>query len=300
MPATRNYSNTAPPITLAAAVTSSATVLPVASTAGYPAPYFTLAIERGTVNEEVVLCTAMGATSFTVERGHDGTPAVAHGIGVAIEHTISADDYRQANLHVNDPAGASHTALASHAASATGVVAGAGHTGLVRIEYYVAKGDLIVANNPASIARIVAGPVGQVLTMGGDGIPGWAVLPAQIKTFRSSHGWGVTGDIRVPSGSIDFIPPMLFSLHPATVSATVVGWRYVIQGAGAGPSVTFNVQRNGANMSGTNSVATTVAAAVSGLGVALSDGDSLAPVISAIAGTPKNFSVTLYIDHVLG
>lgn len=299
MPATRNYSNTAPPITLAAAVSSAATVLPVASTAGYPAPFFVVAIERGTANEELCLCTAMGATTLTVERGYDGTAAVAHGIGVAVEHTVSAADYRTADLHVNDPGGASHSTLANHAGSVTGVVGGIGHTGLVQVQWYVAKGDLLVANNPGSIARIVAGTPGHVLTMGGDGLPGWGVLPNQQKVYRSSHTWGITGDIRVPSGSIDYIPPMLFGRHPNEISATLVGWRALLQGAGATPSVTFTVLHNMGAFAG-NSVATTVPVTVMGLGQPVTDGETFGPVISAISGTPKNLSVTVYVDHVLG
>ena len=92
----RNYSNTAPPVSLTVAATSGATTLTVASTTGYPAAPFLIGLERGTANEEVVLCTATTATTFTVTRGYDGTSAKAHAIGTSVEHTVAAIDYREA------------------------------------------------------------------------------------------------------------------------------------------------------------------------------------------------------------
>ena len=99
----RNYSNTAPPLTLQTTVNDTVGTLVVASTAGYPAVPFTLAIDRGTVNEEFCLCTAKTATQFTVTRGYDGTTGKAHTGGSAIiEHAIGALDYNEANLHMEN------------------------------------------------------------------------------------------------------------------------------------------------------------------------------------------------------
>jgi hypothetical protein len=98
----RHYSNLARPVALGADVGSTDTVWPVATTAGYPAPPFTLGVERGTVNEEMALCTAMDSVSFTVTRGFDSTPNVGHTAGAAIEHVTGAIDYAEANSHVND------------------------------------------------------------------------------------------------------------------------------------------------------------------------------------------------------
>lgn len=94
----RNYSNVAPPLPLAVSVIASATTLTVSSTTGYPAAPFLLGLERGTTNEEVVLCTAKTATTFTVTRGYDGTTAKSHSVGTMVEHTVAAIDYREAGL----------------------------------------------------------------------------------------------------------------------------------------------------------------------------------------------------------
>ena len=91
----RNYSNTATPQTLSGAVSDTATTLTVGSTAGYPEVPFLLGLERGTANEEVVLCTAKTGTTFTVTRAYDGTTAQAHAAGTLVEHTVAAIDYRE-------------------------------------------------------------------------------------------------------------------------------------------------------------------------------------------------------------
>lgn len=103
--ARRHYSNTAQPVALTASVTNVATALQVSSTAGYPATPFTIGVERGTADEEIMLVTAVpDGTHFTVTRAYDGTTAKAHDDGSSVEHCVIAMDYDQANEHVNDMA----------------------------------------------------------------------------------------------------------------------------------------------------------------------------------------------------
>jgi len=103
--ARRHYSNTAQPVALTASATNVATSLQVSTTAGYPATPFTIGVERGTADEEIMLVTAVpDGTHFTVTRGYDGTTAKAHDDGSSVEHCVIAMDYDQANEHVNDMA----------------------------------------------------------------------------------------------------------------------------------------------------------------------------------------------------
>jgi microcystin-dependent protein len=99
----RNYTNVASPVALTAGVASNTLVLQVPSTAGYPVPPFTVGIDRGTAREEVCLCTGLTSNSFTVTRGYDGTTAQVHDLGASVEHCVSAEDYAEANAHVNSP-----------------------------------------------------------------------------------------------------------------------------------------------------------------------------------------------------
>lgn len=103
--AQRNYSSTAAPTTLNVGIGANPatdTAANVASVSGYPTPPFTAAIDRGTPSEECILVTAGPATTtWTIQRGYDGTTAVLHSIGARFEHCVAAVDYREANVHVN-------------------------------------------------------------------------------------------------------------------------------------------------------------------------------------------------------
>lgn len=111
----RNYSNTAVPQVLSTSVNATATTLMVSSTTTYPNPSvnpFILTIDRGTANQEVMLCTALTSTTFTVQRGYDGTTAVPHTGGLAIiEHTSCAIDVREPNTFINTPFNSTPTQL---------------------------------------------------------------------------------------------------------------------------------------------------------------------------------------------
>jgi hypothetical protein len=101
----RYYSNTAVADTLAAGISNSATSLYAGSGApvGYPTSFpFTLCLEPGTSNFELVSVTAgagTSATPWTVSRAYDGTLAKAHAADVPVSHVWSANDLTQAALH---------------------------------------------------------------------------------------------------------------------------------------------------------------------------------------------------------
>lgn len=141
----RHFINSAPRLTLGSSMTASGTLIQVASTAGYPDVPFTLALERGQANEEVVLCTAKTATSFTVSRGYDGGTPVAHAAGVAIEHTSTAADYNEANAHVNEVSSDIHPQYVTKAA-------------------WTGKG-VVLAATAAGTPAAISGATGQVLVV---------------------------------------------------------------------------------------------------------------------------------------
>lgn len=105
----RNYANVAQPTSLTSDIGINDTTLPVVSTAGYPSAPFTIALERGEANEEVVLVQGKTGTSFTdCVRGFDGTDKNAHLATSPVEHVVAAIDYREANAHVNNTTGDPH------------------------------------------------------------------------------------------------------------------------------------------------------------------------------------------------
>lgn len=135
----RYYSSTAVETTLTSNVSNSATTLPMASTSGFPAqtPY-TLILDEGTVNEEIVTVTGVATLNLTVTRGEDGTSAVSHSNGATVKHGVSARDFDEANEFANS-------------------------TGLAK-SIVDAKGDLIGATAADTPARVAVGTDGFVLT----------------------------------------------------------------------------------------------------------------------------------------
>jgi hypothetical protein len=139
--AIREYTNDAPQLALTTAVNTSAVTLAVTSTAGYPAVPFTITLERGTVNQEVVLCTALTATTFTVTRA---SSPKAHAIGAAVEHTTEALDYREANDHTNN-------------------VPTNPHPQYVLKTAFTTKGGILVADGNGSFVQLAVGANDRVL-----------------------------------------------------------------------------------------------------------------------------------------
>lgn len=98
----RHYTNLAPPTTLASGITDSDLGATLASLSGYPVTYpYTVAIERATDNEELVLVTNSSGVMATITRAYGGTTAKAHSLGTAWEHVVDATDADEANAHVN-------------------------------------------------------------------------------------------------------------------------------------------------------------------------------------------------------
>lgn len=135
----RYYSSTAVRTTLSGAINSSVTSISVASVSGFPGSFpYTLIIDQDQVTEEIVTVTAASGTTLTVTRGADGTSAVAHDAGAAVNHGVSARDFDEPNAHVND--------------TTTDV-----HPQYVRNSLVDAKGDLITATADNTPARLAVG-----------------------------------------------------------------------------------------------------------------------------------------------
>jgi hypothetical protein len=98
----RYYSSIAQDTVLPTAITSTATLMTVASTTGWPSTTpFTLAVDFNSGLEELVDVTNVAGLTATIVRGVDGTTPTAHGIGATVRHVITARDMRDANTHIN-------------------------------------------------------------------------------------------------------------------------------------------------------------------------------------------------------
>lgn len=98
----RYYSSIAQQTTLTGTYSPSSTAIAVASTTGFPAttPY-TLALDYGQPNEELVEVTAIAGLTLTITRAIDGTSATTHNAGAVVRHVSSARDFADSRAHEN-------------------------------------------------------------------------------------------------------------------------------------------------------------------------------------------------------
>jgi hypothetical protein len=113
----KNFSN-ARPTTLLAAVDNqtSTTTLPVnAPSDAWPAPPYTITIDRGYAYQEVCLVTAATPaghpTSLTATRNFDGNGIFPHGGDAVVEISATAGDWKAFNLHNVDQTRDDHPSL---------------------------------------------------------------------------------------------------------------------------------------------------------------------------------------------
>ncbi len=138
--ARRFYSSIAVRTTLSSGINSSVTSITVVAVTGFPGSYpYTLVLDEGLSTQEVVEVTAGTGTTLTVTRGVDGSTAVAHSTGAAVNHGVSARDFDEPNSFING-------------------------TGYISPTIIDAKGDLIAGSAADTAARVAVGANGYVLT----------------------------------------------------------------------------------------------------------------------------------------
>ena len=116
------------------------------------------------------------------------------------------------------------------------------------------------------------------------------------------RAWALQGEIKVPSGDTDFIPP-IFLYVPANQTFTL---KFVQYGINGGTSATFKVKQKTVSAGSYTDVATGIVADTTPNGnkTDFSSNNSLAGgstgtmfmvaiEVTSVSGTPKNLSVTL-------
>lgn len=101
----RNYSANAKRTTLSSGVSAVDTTIPVTdntATLNYPAVPFTIVVDKGTQNEEIMTVTAVSSLSLTVTRAPEGNAATTHSAGATLAHAVTARDFVDSQSHVYD------------------------------------------------------------------------------------------------------------------------------------------------------------------------------------------------------
>lgn len=96
----RYYSSTAAVTNLQATAGPGDATIQVASSAGFPNSFpYTLSLDYGSANEELVDVTGGGPSVFNVTRAVDGTSATTHNAGAVVRHVSSARDFTDSRTH---------------------------------------------------------------------------------------------------------------------------------------------------------------------------------------------------------
>lgn len=117
----RSFAGGAVATTLTSGIDGSTLTIPIAAATGWPtgsAGDFYIVIDRGTASEEKIRVdtrTTLTLTAIAGGRGVDGTSAVSHASGAAVELCLTAVDLDEANAHIADTALDHHTQYLNNA-----------------------------------------------------------------------------------------------------------------------------------------------------------------------------------------
>lgn len=92
--------------TLSTQISNSVTSIGVVDGSTFPTGStnnFVIVVDRGTINEEKILCSSRATNTFTVsQRGYDGTVALSHNSGATVDHVLDAIAMQDMNTSVYD------------------------------------------------------------------------------------------------------------------------------------------------------------------------------------------------------
>jgi len=115
-----------------------------------------------------------------------------------------------------------------------------------------------------------------------------------LRTYQLPHTWAIPGEVRVPSGDVDFIVPFFIPV-PAGQVVRLVRAAHIIN---SGTSATVKLQKDGVDITGwTGIVVGTTGTITDGTDTTFIDGNRLALVVTAVVGTPRNMSFTVFIEY---
>lgn len=103
------------------------------------------------------------------------------------------------------------------------------------------------------------------------------------------HTWVVPGDVAVPSGDTNVIPPMFANGDHYDISIVSVLCRM-----SSGTSVSFNVV---VGASSVGSFTATTNTLYSDLTYDIVSKSAIAPVVTAVSGSPKNLTITISLKY---
>jgi len=144
------------------------------------------------------------------------------------------------------------------------------------------------------VSKIPEGITGPTGPQGIQGIQGPVGAQAN-RLYLFPHTFAVTGEIKVPSGDAEYIPGF-YVPAPTGQTVRIMGARARIN---SGTSVTYKLQLNDVDVPGSLGLTAVPAGATTTLATPLAVGNEgrVNVVVTAVAGIPKNLSITVYLEY---
>jgi microcystin-dependent protein len=212
----REHTGAANPARLAGAINDSVLLVTADDLTGWPTGgvgVFIATIARGSPNEEKILCsTRSGDTLAIVARGWDGSGASDHDVGEILEHTDSATEFDEMNVHITSNVGA-------HGVSGGFVDLDSPQT---LTNKTIDGDDNTIVNIPgSSVVGLTVVPVGGIVMFGGNTAPtDWRLCDGAVLS-RAEYAalFAVVGTAfnRGGEGPDDFALPDLRGATPVGV-----------------------------------------------------------------------------------
>jgi len=121
-------------------------------------------------------------------------------------------------------------------------------------------------------------------------------VDAKTKTIVLPYPYTPMGEIKVPSGDTDYLPPF-FVVAQSGQTVKLIAVRHRIN---SGTSVTMKIQKNGSDLTGFTGISvTTTTTLTNPSDQTLADGDMLQPIATAVSGTPKNMTFELILEYTV-
>jgi hypothetical protein len=115
-----------------------------------------------------------------------------------------------------------------------------------------------------------------------------AAIDEAIDEVDLDKEWVIAGPINVAALDVDYIVPAYLGI-PSGYTAAITTVRARIN---SGTNVNLKITQNGSTLAGLGSLVVVPAGVtVTGLSLAVSDGDLIAPVVNSTSGSPQNMTV---------
>lgn len=224
----RHYTNLATQQTLNAAITSSDATLTINdSFSGWPTEYpFDATIALGESDVEIVSVTGISSRVATIDRAQGGTSAASHLAGATFDLTATAQDYDEANAHVNsdsgvhgvtgDVVGTTDTQTLTNKTLTSPTISGPTVTGTLAAAAITASGDAAVTGD-ATVGGTL-GVTGAITASDDVTVGGNLTASGDIALMGDLTGDWADHRPAIAAGFVSITPSALNTLTDATIT----------------------------------------------------------------------------------